>query len=101
MIKCKKRDGEVVSFKIQKIEAAIIKAFDAERKKYDDDIIKMIALRATSNFNDKIKDNTISVEDIQDAVEVALIQSGYVGVARAYIKYRGRHETLRQIDATT
>ena len=101
MIKCKKRDGEVVSFKIQKIEAAIIKAFEAEHKKYDDDIIKMIALRATSNFNDKIKDNTISVEDIQDAVEVALIQSGYVGVARAYIKYRGRHETMRQIDATT
>ncbi|MCQ2795512.1 MAG: ribonucleoside triphosphate reductase [Bacilli bacterium] len=101
MIKCKKRDGEVVSFKIQKIEAAIIKAFDAENKKYDDDIIKTIALRATSNFNDKIKDNTISVEDIQDAVEVALIQSGYVSVARAYIKYRGRHETMRQIDATT
>ncbi|MCQ2786993.1 MAG: ATP cone domain-containing protein, partial [Bacilli bacterium] len=101
MIKCKKRDGEVVAFKIGKIEAAIIKAFEAENKKYDDDIIKTIALRATSNFNDKIKDDTISVEDIQDAVEVALIQSGYVSVARAYIKYRGRHETMRQIDATS
>ena len=64
MIKCKKRDGEVVAFKIGKIEAAIIKAFEAENKKYDDDIIKTIALRATSNFNDKIKDDTISVEDI-------------------------------------
>ncbi|MCQ2787194.1 MAG: ATP cone domain-containing protein, partial [Bacilli bacterium] len=101
MIKCKKRDGEVVAFKIGKIEAAIIKAFEAENKKYDDDIFKTIALRATSNFNDKIKDDTISVEDIQDAVEVALIQSGYVSVARAYIKYRGRHETMRQIDATS
>ena len=101
MIKCKKRDGEIVKFDLKKIENAISKAFDATNKKYDEEIIKGLALRATSNFNDKIKDDVVSVEDIQDAVEIALIQTGYVDVARAYIKYRGRHETLRQIDATT
>ena len=100
-IKCRRRDGEVVSFKIKKIEDAITKAFDATSKNYNDEIIKMLALRATSNFNDKVKNNIIAVEDIQDAVEVALIQSGYVDVARAYIKYRGRHETMRQIKATS
>ncbi|MCQ2793851.1 MAG: ribonucleoside triphosphate reductase [Bacilli bacterium] len=101
ILKCKRRDGEIVAFKIKKIEDAITKAFDATNTTYNDDIINMLALRATSNFNKKVKNGVIAVEDIQDAVEVALIQSGYVDVARAYIKYRGRHETMRQIDATT
>lgn len=79
---------------------AIEKAFDAVGKNYSDDIIDMLALRVTATFNDKVKDDCVSVEDIQDAVEVVLIQSGYVEVAKAYILYRKQHEKLREMNST-
>ena len=77
MIKCKKRDGQIVSFKISKIEDAIKKAFDAENKKYDDDIIKTIALKATSNFNDKIKDGFMAKGKNPFSVKSLKVISGY------------------------
>lgn len=79
---------------------AIEKAFGAVGKNYSDDIIDMLALRVTATFNDKVKDDCVSVEDIQDAVEVVLIQSGYVEVAKAYILYRKQHEKLREMNST-
>ena len=100
MFKCKKRDGSIVEFDINKIESAIEKAFVAEHKDYTKDILELLSLRTTANFNNKVKDNTISVEDIQDAVEVSLIQAGYVDVARSYIFYRKQHESLRKMKST-
>ena len=97
---CKKRNGELVKFDLKKIENVIIKAFDAENKNYNNDIINKITTMVTGNFNNKVKENTINVEDIQDAVEKTLIESGYVDVAISYIKYRNKHEIMRQIDAT-
>lgn len=69
-------------------------------KSYSDDIIDMLALRVTATFNDKVKGDVVSVEDIQDSVEVVLIQSGYVEVAKAYILYRKQHEKLREMNST-
>ena len=100
MLNIKKRDGSVVPFNLNKIKIAIQKAFDAVGKNYSEDIIDMLALRVTSAFNDKVKNDCVSVEDIQDAVEVVLIQSGYVEVAKAYILYRKQHEKLREMKST-
>ncbi len=100
MLNVKKRDGNVVAFDIKKIEVAIQKAFDACHKNYTDDIVELIALKVTADFSSKIKENTISVEDIQDSVEMILIQCGYVDVAKSYIIYRKQHENLRQIKTT-
>ena len=100
MLNIKKRDGNIVPFNLNKIKVAIEKAFDAVGKNYSDDIIDMLALRVTATFNDKVKDDCVSVEDIQDAVEVVLIQSGYVEVAKAYILYRKQHEKLREMNST-
>ena len=97
MLNIKKRDGSVVPFNLNKIKVAIQKAFDAVGKNYSEDIIDMLALRVTSAFNDKVKNDCVSVEDIQDAVEVVLIQSGYVEVAKAYILYRKQHEKIREM----
>ena len=47
----------------------------------------MLALRVTSDFESKIHNGSIAVEDIQDSVESILIQSGYADVAKAYILY--------------
>ena len=100
MYQVKKRDGSVVEFNIEKIETAIRKAFDAKDKMYNKNILEMLALRVTAEFSNKIKDEIVTVEDIQDAVEVVLIQAGFVDVAKAYIVYRKQHEKIRNIKNT-
>ncbi|MBR2070558.1 MAG: ribonucleoside triphosphate reductase, partial [Clostridia bacterium] len=100
MIKVKKRDGQLVEFNINKIEVAIEKAFNAKGVAHTDDIISMLALKVAAHFAGKVKGGEISVEDIQDSVEVVLIQSGFVDVARAYMLYRKQHESLRNIKDT-
>ena len=101
MLNVKKRDGNVVPFDLSKIKNAIEKAFIAEKKSYSDDILDMLALRTTATFSDKVKNDVVSVEDVQDAVEVVLIQGGYVEVAKSYILYRKQREKVRNIGSTT
>lgn len=100
MIKVVKRDGEVASFDINKIGNAISKAFNATSKFYDEDIINLLSLRVTSDFQGKINDNTITVEDIQDSVEHVLEHTGYTDVAKAYILYRKNREKIRNMNST-
>ena len=100
MFKVKKRDGNIVDFNVKKIEEAIKKAFIAEHKEFTDDMIELLALKTTANFNSKIKDGIVTVEEIQDAVEITLIQAGFIDVAKSYILYRKQHESLRQIQST-
>ena len=95
-----KRTGETVAFDIKKIENAIVRAFVATNKNYNEDIIQMLALRASSHFSDKVKDSKVAIEDIQDSVECTLAQAGYEDVAKAYILYRKQHENVRQADKT-
>lgn len=100
MYKVKKRNGKLVEFKIEKIADAIKKAFEAEKREFTDNTIDFIALKVTSNFEPKIKDGVICVEDIQDSVEETLSNSGYADVAKAYILYRKLHEKMRNIKDT-
>ena len=100
MITVRKRDGEFVQFDIAKINDAIEKAFIACNKYYTKDVIELLGLRVVAQFNDKIKDGTISIEDIQDTVETVLIEATYVDVAKAYILYRKQHENIRQVKTT-
>ena len=95
-----KRDGRIINFDIQKITGAIKLAFDAQERNYNQDIIDFLALKVTADFEPKIKDHSISVEDIQDSVEKVLIQAGYDDVAKAYILYRRQHEKMRNVSAT-
>ena len=100
MYKVKKRSGKKVDFEIEKIKKAIKKAFDAEGVAIDDNVLDFIALKVTSDFQNKIVDDTISVEDIQDSVEKVLSDAGYAEVAKSYILYRKQHESLRNIHQT-
>lgn len=63
-----KRDGKIASFDISKISTAITKAFEATHMEYNPDIIDLLALRVTADYQDKIHDGKITVEDIQDSV---------------------------------
>lgn len=100
MYKVRKRDGKIVPFELQKITEAIKKAFAAEETNYDDNVIDFLGLKVTADFNDKIKNNIIDIEDIQDSVEAVLSKAGYADVAKAYILYRKLHEKQRAIENT-
>ncbi|MBR3802851.1 MAG: ribonucleoside triphosphate reductase [Clostridia bacterium] len=95
-----KRDGQIAEFDIAKISAAITKAFEANNKQYNPNIIDLLALRVTADFEAKIKDGKVSVEDIQDSVESILIQAGYGDVAKSYILYRRQREKIRNMKST-
>ena len=95
-----KRDGSTIDFDLKKISDAIIKAFEATNKPYDDNVIDLISLKVTADFAGKVKDNKIAVEDIQDSVEKILSETGYHDVAKSYILYRKNHAKLRDIKST-
>ena len=100
MYTVKKRDGKVVDFDLKKISDAITLAFEAQEKEYNPNIIDFLALKVTADFEPKIKNHHIAVEDIQDSVESVLVQAGYADVAKAYILYRRQREKLRNMKAT-
>lgn len=100
MYRVMKRNGAVVDFDLSKITTAITKAFEAEKKNFHPSIIDFLGLKVTADFTSKLKDNIVSVEQIQDSVERVLCQSGYEDVAKAYILYRKQHENVRNFNDT-
>ncbi len=95
-----KRDGEKAEFNITKIASAISKAFEAQNRETHPNIIDFLALKVTADFETKIKDGYITVEDIQDSVESVLVQAGYAEIAKAYILYRKNREKIRNMKST-
>ena len=78
-----KRNGETSDFTLTRISDAIMKAFVATNMEYSNDIIDLLALRVTADFQSKVVDGKVNVEDIQDSVERVLEQTGYVEPAKA------------------
>ena len=95
-----KRDGSKADFTLTKINDAIMKAFTATQMSYNNDIIDLLALRVTADFQKKVENGEIHVEDIQDSVERVLGQAGYEEVAKAYILYRKQREKMRAMKST-
>ena len=100
MYQVQKRNGKNIDFNLSKISDAIKMAFEAQEKQYNQSIIDFIALKVTADFEPKIKEGLVSVEDIQDSVESVLVQAGYADVAKAYILYRRQREKLRNTEST-
>ena len=95
-----KRDGSKADFTLTKINDAIMKAFTATQMSYNNDIIDLLALRVTADFQKKVENDEIHVEDIQDSVERVLGQAGCEEVAKAYILYRKQREKMRAMKST-
>lgn len=95
-----KRNGDKADFTLTKIGDAIRKAFDATDTQYNNDIIDLLSLRVTADFQDKVEEGAVHVEDIQDSVEKVLEQAGYAEVAKAYILYRKQREKMRNMKST-
>ena len=99
MYQVTKRDGKVVDFNIEKIDTAITKAFEATGTNYTPSVIHFLSLMVTAEFQPKIQNDLITVEDVQDSVEAVLSRSGYEGVAKAYILYRKQREKVRNVNS--
>ena len=95
-----KRDGSRADFTLTKINDVIMKAFTATEMNYNNDIVDLLALRVTADFQSKVVDGEIHVEDIQDSVERVLGQAGYEEAAKAYILYRKQREKMRNMKST-
>ncbi len=97
-IEIQKRNGEIVPFDGDKIKIAITKAFKSVQKTPDakklNDTVESIKQNAKEAQE---RDEKLSVEDIQDLVEIALIDNMQHQVLKSYILYRNRHQHIRHI----
>ena len=90
----KKRNGEIVNFDKTKIAIAISKA----NKETDEDGMSTAVNDLVSKVTNELKDRqeTVTVEDVQDTVENVLLHSDYKATAKAYILYRDERRRGRQ-----
>jgi ribonucleoside-triphosphate reductase len=94
-----KRSGEIEIYDREKILSAITKAFTAVKRQettakieaITDNVENMITTMMMSRHPNSIP----AIEEIQDAVENALIEAKETAVAKAYILYRAKHEAMR------
>ena len=91
-----KRDGRLVPFDEDKIAQAIQKAFTATHQSKGMDVCQTLAKEVAAKA-DQTLGSTPSVEQIQDLVESALIENGYVRTAKAYILYRAERTRSRDM----
>lgn len=100
MLQVIKRDGSIVKFELSRISDAIMKAFRATNMDYTNEIVDLLSLRVTADFQARVKEGQIHIEDVQDSVERVLEQTGYTEVAKAYILYRKQREKMRTMAST-
>lgn len=86
-----KRDKKVEPFDVNKIDAAITKAFNAVNEPIDSDILQDIK-------DDLYINNIVSVEELQDQLEKALMACDYYDVAKAFILYRRKRAESRALN---
>lgn len=93
-----KRDGTKVPFNHQKISNAMEKAFRSVNQYVEKTELERMALGIQETIANKYpKDMLVTVEQIQDLVELTLIENKYYTVVRAYILYRASHATDRKV----
>ncbi|WP_132014327.1 anaerobic ribonucleoside-triphosphate reductase [Hydrogenispora ethanolica] len=90
----RKRDGRIVEFNPTKIAAAIFKAAKAVGGE-DRQLAEELAGVVMQYLHKQLGTGIPTVEEVQDAVEKALIETGHAKTAKAYILYRDRRTRLR------
>lgn len=91
----RKRDGRIVEFNYEKIASAIFKAAKAVGGE-DRQLAEELAEIVIQYLHKQLGANIPSVEEVQDAVEKVLIETGHAKTAKAYILYRDRRTRLRE-----
>ncbi len=102
-----KRSGAIVPFRRKRIDSALEAAFRDTKKIPQQDPLPEELTQALGEMSDYVvtealklaaKNVSLTVEGIQDLVEVTLMKKGHHDVARDYIIYRDKHKELRQDD---
>ena len=91
-VSLRKRDGRLAAFDMDKITRAITAAAAATGE-FEASVAQALAEVVGRQLAHRA---TVEVEQVQDAVERALMEAGYFDTARAYIVYRERHARLRR-----
>jgi ribonucleoside-triphosphate reductase len=91
----RKRDGRIVEFNREKIAAAVFKAAKAVGGE-DQQLAEELAEIVVQYLSKILGSGIPSVEEVQDAVEKVLIETGHAKTAKAYILYRDRRTRLRE-----
>ena len=95
--KIRKRDGREVPFSIEKIANAIFKAASATGGK-DFAVALSLAERVAEYLETNLGKKLPTVEEIQDAVEIVLIETGHARTAKEYILYRAERTRVREMN---
>ncbi|MBC3805476.1 anaerobic ribonucleoside triphosphate reductase [Acetobacterium fimetarium] len=95
--KIKKRDGREAPFNIEKIANAIFKAASASGGQNYETAMNL-AERVTLYIEKELDNKNPTVEEIQDAVEKVLIETGHARTAKEYILYRAERNRIREMD---
>ncbi len=93
-----KRDGRAVPFDKRKIADAIQKALDASGAFQCREDVEHIADDVVAKIEDGAIEGAPTVEGVQDLVEEALAEAGFVQTAKSYILYRAERNTAREIN---
>lgn len=88
-----KRNGDVVPYDYNRILNAIKAARNEVDSSIEDDKIKFVALAVENSI---LHNEKISVEEIQDMVELKLVEFGLSEIARRYVQYRHKHSIRRK-----
>ncbi len=95
-----KRDGRISAFDETKVFQAILRAGNAAHS-FDEAVAVRLSAEVTANLIARAEGESVGVEQIQDMVETALLRSGYLSTARAYIAYREKRRAARADQRTT
>jgi ribonucleoside-triphosphate reductase (formate) len=95
--KIRKRDGREVPFNIEKIANAIFKAASVTGGRDYDSALKL-AEKVVEYLETNLKKKAPTVEEIQDAVEMILINTGHARTAKEFILYRAERTRVREMD---
>jgi ribonucleoside-triphosphate reductase len=94
-----KRSGEVQRYDRSKIEAAVAKAFEAVGQSPEAEtlakVVGLVEVKLRALMSGRHPNSIPAIEEIQDLVETALVETGEAAAAKAYILYRAKHDAMR------
>ncbi len=94
----KKRDGQIVDFETKKIERAISKAFDSVGSMTSPEKLEEMSSDIVKTIKEKYpEDHIVSVEEVQDLVELQLIDKNFYREVKSFILYRAKHTMDRNV----
>ena len=100
MNQIKKRKGNLVAYDPEKIRVAITSANHDIKKKASDAEIEVIFEAAKNEVEELLTNHNVSVDEINDIVERAMMKYDCYELAKQFIEYRYRHKLIRESNTT-